>query len=101
MLSHPPALPGKLLDDGESARGVVDTIAKHTFHGELSDSLDAFIGNLSEEFQGFIGEHGVSEHGGFGVRAGLLRTALQSASPEHAPEFCPSTSPSAPTLLLP
>ncbi|KAL6776386.1 hypothetical protein ACKKBG_A20940 [Auxenochlorella protothecoides x Auxenochlorella symbiontica] len=48
------AVSRKLLADGEGPKGVVDTIAKHTFHGELSDSLDAFIGNLSEEFQGFI-----------------------------------------------
>lgn len=45
-------LAGKLLKD----EGVLQSMAPSNFHGDLSDSLDAFLGNLTQEFQSFVGE---------------------------------------------
>ncbi|KAK2077088.1 hypothetical protein QBZ16_004722 [Prototheca wickerhamii] len=33
---------------------VMSTWLPSNFHGDLSDSLDAFLGNLTQEFQSFV-----------------------------------------------
>lgn len=44
---------GKLLKD----ESILETLSQHTFHGDLSESLDAFLGNLTHEFQSFVGTY--------------------------------------------